>query len=176
MELKMKSGLPSCIVLPAAAPARRRGVLLLLVLIGLLPLGLTGCAATRLRTDFTGFEKAYAETSNREMLLNLARLQNRDPTYFFKIGQITSQYKMAASVSGTDPMRCRASNVNIGAPTGGGTTGATYENDPIFNFIPVNDETNAKLLLNPVPRGDLLHPLPAGMARGSTCPPDGGSN
>ncbi len=85
------------------------------------------------------------------MLLNLARLQNRDPTYFFKIGEITNQYKMAASVNGNGSYALQASNIAIGAPTGGGTTGASYENDPIFKFIPVNDETNAKLLLNPVP-------------------------
>ena len=150
----MKPGSQDCIVMTAAKlspPARRRGVCLLLVLIGLVPLGLTGCAATRLRTDFTGFEKAYAETSNREMLLNLARLENRDPTYFFKIGEITNQYKMAASVNGNGSYALQASNIAIGAPTGGGTTGASYENDPIFKFIPVNDETNAQLLLKPVP-------------------------
>jgi hypothetical protein len=132
-------------------PARRRGVCLLLVLIGLVPLGLTGCAATRLRTDFTGFEKAYAETSNREMLLNLARLENRDPTYFFKIGQITSQYKMAATLSGTSSYALQSTNIAAGSPTGGGTPFVSYENDPIFNFIPVNDEANAQLLLKPVP-------------------------
>jgi hypothetical protein len=132
-------------------PARRKGIYLLLFLIGLLPLGLSGCATKRLKTDFTGFEKAYAETSNREMLLNLARLQNRDPTYFFKIGQITSAYKMAASLTGTSSYALQTTNVAAGSPTGGGTPVVTYENDPIFTFIPVNDETNAQLLLKPVP-------------------------
>ena len=122
-----------------------------LLLISLLPLTLSGCAPKRLRSDFTGFEKAFAETSNREMLLNLARLENRDPTYFFKIGQITSAYKMAASVSGSGTYATATSNPTIGGPAGGGTPVATYENDPIFTFIPVNDETNAQLLLKPVP-------------------------
>ena len=151
----MKARLPDC-----AAPLRARifppdgsrRARLLLLFIALLPLGLSGCAAKRLKMDFAGFEKSYAESSNREVLLNLARLENRDPTYFFKIGQITSTYKMAASLSGSGSYAVSSSNPNIGAPAGGGSTGITYENDPIFTFIPVNDETNAQLILKPVPQ------------------------
>jgi len=84
------------------------------------------------------------------MLLNLARLENRDPTYFFKIGQITSAYKMAASLTGLARMPPQPP-IPHRRPAGGGTPVATYENDPIFTFIPVNDETNAQLLLKPVP-------------------------
>jgi hypothetical protein len=39
----------------------------------------------------------------------------------------------------------------LGGPSGGGVPNVTMENDPIFTFIPVNDETNAQLLLKPVP-------------------------
>jgi len=116
-----------------------------------LPIGISGCAAKRLKIDFTGFEKAYAQTSNQELLLNLARLENRDPTYFFKIGQITSAYKMNVSLTGNAGYTLQSSNVAIGSPAGSGTPGALYENDPIFTFIPVNDETNAQLLLKPIP-------------------------
>jgi hypothetical protein len=130
---------------------RKMGKYLLLLLTGLLSLGLSGCATKRLKIDFTGFEKAYAQTSNQEMLLNLARLENRDPTYFFKIGQITSAYKMAVSLSGNAGYSLQSTNVAAGSPTGNGTPSATYENDPIFTFIPVNDETNAQLLLKPIP-------------------------
>jgi hypothetical protein len=150
----MESKLPDCIVRQAATPfppARRRKAYLLLFLVGILQLGLSGCAAKRLKVDFTDFEKAYAETSNREVLLNLARLQNRDPTYFFKIGQITSAYKMAASLTGNGSYAVASSNPLLGGAAGGGAPSATYENDPIFTFIPVNDETNAQLLLKPVP-------------------------
>src|SRR5580704_11961532 len=72
-----------------------------LLLAGLVISGLSGCAAKRMKVDFIGFEKVYAETSNREQLLNLARLQNHDPTYFFKLGTIQSAYRMQASVAGT---------------------------------------------------------------------------
>ena len=150
----MKPDSQDCKVLTTASPfppPRRGAASLPLVLIGLLSFGLSGCAAKRLQVDFTGFEKSYAETSNREVLLNLARLDNRDPTYFFKIGQITSSYKMQASVTGTSSYALQSTNIAAGSPTGGGTPGVSYENDPIFTFIPVNDETNAQLLLKPVP-------------------------
>jgi hypothetical protein len=136
---------------PMILAKRRVGKILLASLCVVLALGVTGCATKRLKVDFTGFEKAYAQTSNQEMLLNLARLENRDPTYFFKIGQITSAYKMNVSLSGNAGYSLQSTNVAAGSPAGNGTPSAIYENDPIFTFIPVNDETNAQLLLKPVP-------------------------
>jgi hypothetical protein len=150
----MKSKLPDCVVHPTAgflAPARRRGIRLLVIFISLIQVVLSGCAVKRLKTDFVGFERVYADTSNREMLLNLARLQNRDPTYFFKIGGITSAYRMQASLTGSGTYAVGNANPVIGGPSGGGTPLASYEHDPIFTFVPVNDETNARLLLKPVP-------------------------
>jgi hypothetical protein len=144
MESSLRDGM-------AHSSTRHIGKILLATLIGLLPFGLSGCATKRLKVDFTGFEKAYAQTSNQEMLLNLARLENRDPTYFFKIGQITSAYKMNVSLSGNAGYSLQSTNVAAGSPAGNGTPSAVYENDPIFTFIPVNDETNAQLLLKPVP-------------------------
>jgi hypothetical protein len=114
-------------------------------------LGTTGCGPRRMRVDFIGYEKAYAETSNREVLLNLARLQQRDPTYFFKLGQISSSYRMQAGLTGFGQYVPQGASTGVEVPSGGGTPSGIYENDPSFTFIPVSDETNAKLLLNPVP-------------------------
>ncbi len=144
MELTFRAGSPF-------SSKSQIGKLLLWTLCAGLPLGLSGCATKRLKIDFTGFEKVYAQTSNQEMLLNLARLENRDPTYFFKIGQITSAYKMNVSLAGTAGYALQSTNIAAGSPNGSGTPSAIYENDPIFTFIPVNDETNAQLLLKPVP-------------------------
>ena len=111
-------------------------------------LATSGCAVHRVRADFTGFEKAYADTSNRELLLNLARLQNHDPTYFFKMGQITSSYRMSATAPTSVGFASQSSVAGKSNTTGGATPGLSYESDPLFQFIPVNDETNAQLLLN----------------------------
>ncbi len=133
--------LPSC--------GRLRLPIALIVLLA--SVGLTGCGPHRMRADFIGYEKAYAETSNREVLLNLARLQQRDPTYFFKLGQISSSYRMEASLSTSGQYAPVPAPVAAAIPSGGGMPGGIYENDPSFTFIPVSDETNARLLLNPVP-------------------------
>ena len=126
---------------------KRRGALP--VIACLAALAVCGCGPRRVRADFRNYENAYAQTSNRELLLNLARLENRDPTYFFKLGQITSSYRMQGSLTGTGQLTSSSGAVQI--PNGGGTPGFTYENDPTFQFIPVNDDTNAQLLLRPIP-------------------------
>jgi hypothetical protein len=112
---------------------------------------LTGCGPRRVRADFTHYENSYAFTSNQEMLLNLARLEQHDPTYFFKLGQISSSYRMEAALTGAGNVSTVSSPPATGIPTGGGAPTFLYENDPAFSFIPVNDQTNAQLLLQPVP-------------------------
>jgi hypothetical protein len=114
-------------------------------------IAISGCAVHRVRADFNGFEKAYADTSNRELLLNLARLQNHDPTYFFKMGQITSSYRMSASVPTSVGYASQSSVSGKSNTTGGATPALSYESDPLFQFIPVNDEENAQLLLKQIP-------------------------
>jgi hypothetical protein len=112
---------------------------------------LTGCGPRRVRADFTHYENSYAVTSNQELLLNLARLDQHDPTYFFKLGQINSSYRMEAALTGTGQVSTVSSPPATTVPTGGGSPTFLYENDPSFSFIPVNDQTNAQLLLQPVP-------------------------
>jgi hypothetical protein len=115
-------------------------------------LGLSGCAASHLRSDYNGYESAFAETSNREVLLNLARLDQHDPTYFFKLGQIGTTYRMQAALTGTGSYVIQGTGSG-GNATGGGNPGVIFEKDPAFTFIPVNDDTTAKLLLQPIQPG-----------------------
>src|SRR5580698_5935872 len=112
---------------------------------------LSGCGPKRVRADFTHYENSYAVTSNQEMLLNLARLEQHDPTYFFKLGQINSSYRMEAALTGTGQVSTITNPPASVIPTGGGSPTLLYENDPSFSFIPVNDQTNAQLLISPVP-------------------------
>jgi len=112
---------------------------------------LAGCGPRRVRADFTNYENSYAVTSNRELLLNLARLEQHDPTYFFKLGQISSSYRMEAALTGTGNLSTVSTPPATGIGTGGGSPTFLYENDPSFSFVPVNDQANATLLLQPVP-------------------------
>jgi hypothetical protein len=132
-------------------PSSCRMRLLISLIVLTASVGLTGCGPRRVRADFTGYEKSYANTSNREVLLNLARLQQHDPTYFFKLGQISSTYQVQAGLSGFGqyvPQGTAPGGANV---TGGGTPTAGYQNYSAFNFVPVSDEANARLLLSPVP-------------------------
>src|ERR1700722_14171136 len=122
----------------------------ILLVTGSATLLLAGCGPRRVRVDFAQYENSYAVTSNREELLNLARLQQHDPTYFFKLGQISSSYRMEASLTGAGNYTPQGTVPGGAIPTGGGTPGFIYENDPSFTLIPVNDDTNAQILLNPV--------------------------
>ena len=120
-------------------------------LVTLCLLASTGCAVRRAHADYIGFERVYAETSNRELLLNLARLQNHDPTYFFKMGQITSAYHMSATAGGQGLYATQSSIANRSNGQGMWTPSLLYESDPSFQFIPVSDDTNAQLLLKSIP-------------------------
>ena len=123
---------------------------LLVLLVAGSSLLFAGCGPKRVRADFTHYENSYAVTSNQEMLLNLARLEQHDPTYFFKLGQINSSYRMEAALTGTGAVSTVNTPPASTVPTGNAAPTLLYENDPSFSFIPVNDQTNAQLLLQPV--------------------------
>ncbi len=118
-----------------------------LALLCLLPIFLGGCPPRALRTDYKDYENSYAESSNRQMLLNLARLSEHHPTYFFKMGQITTNYRYQATINGNGTYS--PPNYPAG-PGGGGTPAALYEKDPGFSFVPVNDDATAQQLLKPM--------------------------
>ena len=109
---------------------------------------LSGCAARALRTDYKSYENSYAESSNRQMLLNLARLSEHHPTFFFKMGQITTGYRYQATLTGNGTYSPAGYPAG---PGGGGIPGALYEKDPGFSFVPVNDDSTAQKLLQPMP-------------------------
>jgi hypothetical protein len=135
-----------------STPSRKRilGTNGFLVPLCLFAMFASGCsAAGRLRSDYTNYEDIYALTSNREMLLNLARLDQHDPTYFFKLGQIATSYQMSAGLSGTGNYMIQGTGSG-GNAIGGGTPTLFYQKNPSFQFIPVNDDATAQQLLKPI--------------------------
>jgi len=126
-----------------------RTSLMLLAVVGTTLL-FTGCGPRRVRADYKAYENSFAVTSNHEELLNLARLEQHDPTYFFKLGQISSSYRMEASLTGAGQVSTLANPPASVIPTGGGTPLGLYENDPSFTLIPVTDDVNANILLKPI--------------------------
>jgi hypothetical protein len=110
---------------------------------------LSGCGHMRYQGDSNGFNEAYADSSNRQMLLNLARLDQHDPTYFLQFGQISVSYQFTSTLSGiatnTVPSGLR---VPVVGETGNIGVGASTQ--PAFTFIPVNDQLVAQELLQPI--------------------------
>ena len=119
---------------------------------------LSGCGAARYSADYNGFNAAYANSSNRQMLLNLARLDQHDPTYFLQFGQISVQYQVSSSLNGVVNDSVPQSTFHIPFVTGTGTLAAGASNTPSFTFIPVTDDKVAQELLLPVPP-DVIYTL-----------------
>ncbi len=76
------------------------------------PLRLRG---TALHTDFTDYSEVYADSMNRQLLLNLARLANDEPAYFIQLGTIASQYQFTTSAS-FSPSHVATTRPNLGRP------------------------------------------------------------
>jgi hypothetical protein len=119
---------------------------------------LSGCGAARYRADYNGFNAAYADSSNHQMLLNLARLDQHDPTYFLQFGQISVQYQVTSSANVVANDSVPQSTFHIPFVTGSGTVAAGASTTPSFTFIPVSDDKVAQQLLLPVPP-DVLYTL-----------------
>ena len=143
-----------------------------------LPPLLVGCGATAFRQDFKGYNDAYADMLNEQMLLNLARLDNGHPAQFLAIGAINSRYAFNASTSaGISPTHTDTSTATAvtGTSGGGGVLGAILRltgrtlsdvstmmvgssgsltaaetSQPEFQWIPLNNETVTRQILDPV--------------------------
>lgn len=119
---------------------------------------LSGCGAARYRADYNGFNAAYADSSNHQMLLNLARLDQHDPTYFLQFGQISVQYQLSSSLNAVVNNTVPQSTLHVPIVTETGTLAAGASTTPSFTFIPVADDKVAQQLLLPVPP-DVLYTL-----------------
>ena len=153
---------------------------------------LAGCGSTTLTRPFRSYNRAYADTLNEQMLLNLARLHNGHPPYFLAVGTINNRYTFSGEASGggnwtnTDTATSGGSSSitsanSVGHQTGtplgvlgvlsrgvtsvvgatvgtaasvvsGGTVGGKIgaSNSPDFQLIPLNNDTVAKQLLEPI--------------------------
>lgn len=140
---------------------------------------LGGCGTTAFRDDFKGYNSAYADMLNNQMLLNLARLDNGHPAQFLAIGAITDRYTFNSSASaGVNPAHTTTNTLVTTSGTGAGLlpgmlklTGRTLtnlstlviggsgsvtageSNQPEFQWIPLNNETVTRQILDPVNPG-----------------------
>ena len=133
---------------------------------------LSACAPAAFRQDFKGFNSAYGDMLNEQMLLNLARLDNGHPAQFLAIGSIDSRFTFTAGATGgfnsadTHTQTLSGTDTIVGkilTLTGRGLANAlsivTGENasvnaaatsQPEFQWIPLNQEAVAKEVLQPM--------------------------
>jgi len=128
----------------------------------LLALVLAGCSGSKtLDTSLVDYDEAYASSSNRQMLINLARRSQNHPAYFLQLGSINATYVYTSSVTaslGDSGTRTRSRS---GAPvpgldslsetlTGGLSASVTGTEQPTFSFTPLSGKTFSKAVLNPI--------------------------
>jgi len=111
--------------------------------VGIGLIGLCGCAGTALHHAYADFSDVYADSINRQLLLNLARMAHDEPAYFIQLGTINSQYQFNTSI-GISPN-------NIGHSIGAdGSFGTGVSETPTFNFVPLNGDSFAQAIAAPI--------------------------
>jgi hypothetical protein len=120
---------------------------------------LAACATRRLAPDFAQVADAYAENMNRQMLLNLARLDQGHPAYFMAIGEVRVARSQSASLqssgnSSHNQNIATAASVtrSVTQALSGSLSGSGSDSvSPTFVFIPINSEEASRQLLSPIP-------------------------
>lgn len=104
---------------------------------------LCGCQGPRMmHSSFVEYSQAYAQTSNQQMLLNLARRANGHPAYFMQMGPINASYQFGATLGG--------SFSHSDSFTSGGTLGFNLTEQPTFTFTPLSGSTFGNALFRPI--------------------------
>jgi hypothetical protein len=135
---------------PRARHLGSRGQRAVVALLGLL--SLPGCAnRIALRQSFNDYGQVYADTQNHQMLLNLARLHDHEPAYFFQLTQISSSYTFTSTLSLGDTKEIGLNNsAATNFHTGVGSLGGTATQQPIFTLVPLAGDKFAQQLLQPI--------------------------
>ncbi len=120
--------------------------------IAIATLFLSGCAPITYRGAFNEYGEVYADSQNHQMLLNLARLSQHAPPYFFQSGNIQANYTFSGGVSATAGQTPGSAYLgpynwlwNSLSMTG------TRESQPTFNFVPLVGGEFAAHLITPTP-------------------------
>jgi len=118
-----------------------------------LSLALSGCTLgpTAVRFSHKPYNEAIQRTASEQLLLNLVRLQYREPPLFLEIGSVAAQFNFAASARADamlieDDAYSRTNNpesLGLGAEVG-------YEERPTVTYRPLQGDDFVKRLLTPV--------------------------
>ena len=143
----------------------------------LLVAGLCGCAGTTLQHDYANYSSVYADSNNKQLLMNLAREQHDEPVYFIQIASISSEYQFNGSVGfspsytvNTPVVFQNEASTTTGStpPTGGnsvstgfgsffkdiftlgGSVNGGFLQEPIYQFLPLTGSNFVQAILSPI--------------------------
>lgn len=128
------------------------------IMIGCMTIMLQGCAGkVALKESFQNFSQTYANLSNEQMLLNLARRANAHASYFMQMSSINASFSFGASAglnssltrTKTDALTAVADAITK-VFTYGGTLGVTATESPTFSFAPLSGATFARAVYTPI--------------------------
>ena len=129
-----------------------------------------------MRNSFEDYNDSYAEAENHQMLLNLARLADHDPSYFFQFGDINALYEFTGTLSANGGQSDKSMVVLPGTPGksgvatkatavplinwifGGASGSGTTSSKPQFQYVPLNGGNFAAHLIAPLP-SPMFHSL-----------------
>ena len=95
-----------------------------------------------MHSSFIRYSQAYAETSNQQMLLNLARRANGHPAYFLQMGAINASFQFGAGLGGSFGKGSVFSS--------GNTLNFSLAEQPSFTFTPLSGGAFGDALFRPI--------------------------
>ena len=108
----------------------------------------TGCLGPKaMEVSLIKYSNMYAEASNEQMLLNLARRANGHPAYFMQLGSINSVYSFSANAAGSV-----SENANTGSILNlwSKSFGLSGSEQPSFSLTPLSGKEFAVAIFDPI--------------------------
>ncbi len=127
-------------------------------------LALTGCAAgIALHHDMIDNDQVYANSTNEQLLINLARAAADEPPYFVQLGTInnqhtfsgTAQFQPSDDVQLTHPLSTGI-NSTMRTLDLGGSVGGTVTDQPTFAFTPLAGTSFTQAMSSPISENTFL--------------------
>lgn len=123
------------------------------VVVSVVAFVLTGCGGAVLKKDYEDFAASYADSSNGQMLMNLARRDQGHPPYFLQLASISSSHQHSAtfgtsftrSDTGTRPTITEQLTKSL-TPS----LSLSSVDTPTFGFAPLAGKSFANALLSPI--------------------------
>lgn len=137
-------------------PSRLRPLLCLVLL------GLASCASigpATVRRDRLDYSEALAEAAKREILLNIVKLRYGDVPNLVSVSQLVAGYSLEGRVDLRSDFFRESFDFSDDIAFG---IGGTFSDRPTVTYTPIKGEDFVRVMLTPIPPGELIAMLAAG--------------